>query len=133
MANKPVTPRLTAGEMEIMDMLWARGAVALSEAHQTLAAKRPIGYTTVQTRLNRLVDKGVVTRTSRRPAQYAAAVPPDAVGARHLDVLLEKIAGFRIVPLVAHLIRDRRLTGEEIAELKRLIAEVERSAGEKPR
>ncbi len=49
-------PRLSAGEMEIVQMLWRAGAVTLSEAHAAL--ERPIGYTTVQTRLNRLVEKG---------------------------------------------------------------------------
>ena len=42
------------------------------EAHQALG--RPIGYTTMQTRLNRLVVKGVVTRLEERPARYAAVL-----------------------------------------------------------
>jgi BlaI family penicillinase repressor len=128
MAKRRTIPQLSAGEMEIMDMLWEHGAVTLSEAHQALAARRPLGYTTVQTRLNRLVGKGVVSRTSLRPARYAAIVPPHAVGARHIDVLLEKIRGFRVVPLVAHLIRERKLSPEEVAELKRLINENEESS-----
>ncbi len=119
------TPRLSAGEMEIMAMLWEHGELTLSSAHQALG--RPIGYTTVQTRLNRLVEKRVVTRSTGRPAQYAAAVSALDVGTRHLDLLLERIRGFKIVPLVAHLVRDRRLTAEEIRELKRLIGQAEAS------
>ena len=42
---------------------------------------RPLGYTTVQTRLNRLVAKGVVARSNDRPARYRAAVRPDEVSA----------------------------------------------------
>jgi predicted transcriptional regulator len=114
--------------MEIMDVLWEHGAVTLAEAHQALAARRPLGYTTVQTRLNRLVGKGVVSRTRLRPARYEAIDPPNTVGARHIDVLLERIRGFRVVPLVAHLIRERQLSPEEVAELKRLITEVEESS-----
>ena len=41
-------------------MLWREGAVSLSQAHRALGL--PIGYTTVQTRLNRLVKKGIVVR-----------------------------------------------------------------------
>ncbi len=55
----------------------AHGGVTLSEAHGAL--DRPIGYTTMQTRLNRLVEKGVVSRTADRPARYAAAVAPEDV------------------------------------------------------
>ncbi len=128
MAKKKATPRLSAGEIEIMGMLWEGGTVSLAEAHQALAARRPIGYTTVQTRLNRLVTKGVVGRTGQRPARYEALVRPDTVGARHIDLLLEKIRGFQVVPLVAHLIRDRRLTPAEVATLKELIAEAEEAS-----
>jgi BlaI family transcriptional regulator, penicillinase repressor len=123
MAKRRPTPRLTAGEMEIMAMLWERGELTLSEAHRALG--RPIGYTTMQTRLNRLVAKRVATRSEGRPARYAAAVSAEAVGTRHLDLLVERIRGFKIVPLVAHLVRDRRLSGEEIRELKRLIDQAE--------
>ncbi len=125
MAKRPVTPRLSAGEMEIVAMLWERGELTLSEAHQALG--RPIGYTTIQTRLNRLVAKRVLTRSDGRPARYAAAVSAEAVGTRHVDLLVERIRGFKIVPLVAHLVRDRRLTAEEIRELKQLISQAEAS------
>lgn len=118
------TPRLSAGEMEILQMLWREGAVSLSAAQAALG--REIGYTTMQTRLNRLVEKGVVTRTAERPAQYAAAVKPADVSARHLDLLMERVSEGSVVPLVAHLVRDRALSASEIAELKLLIAEAER-------
>jgi BlaI family penicillinase repressor len=118
------TPRLSAGEMEIMQVLWREGDVTLSAAHA--AMDRPIGYTTVQTRLNRLVEKRIVRRSSERPARYAAAVSPNDVSARHLDLLLERVSDGNVVPLVAHLIRDRELSRAEIVELKELINDAER-------
>ncbi|HVU44291.1 MAG TPA: BlaI/MecI/CopY family transcriptional regulator [Xanthobacteraceae bacterium] len=129
MSKKRKLPRLSAGEMEIVQMLWRTGGVTLSEAHGAL--DRPIGYTTMQTRLNRLVEKGVVSRTTDRPARYAAVVAPEDVSARHLDLLLERVSDGSVVPLVAHLVRDRMLSAEEIAELKQLIAEAEQS-GQRP-
>jgi predicted transcriptional regulator len=122
--KKRTRPRLSAGEMEILQMLWRQGPVALSEAQAGLG--RAIGYTTVQTRLNRLVDKGVVTRTADRPARYAAALAPEEVSAGHLDLLMERVSGGSVVPLVAHLVRDRALSSADIAELKQLIAQAER-------
>ncbi|HEV3138623.1 MAG TPA: BlaI/MecI/CopY family transcriptional regulator [Pirellulales bacterium] len=124
MKKRGKAPRLSAGEMEILQMLWRQGPVALSEAQAGLG--RAIGYTTVQTRLNRLVEKGAVTRTAERPARYAAAIAPEEVSAGHLDLLLERVSDGSIVPLVAHLVRDRALSRADIAELKQLIAEAER-------
>jgi BlaI family transcriptional regulator, penicillinase repressor len=129
LTKKRKLPRLSAGEMEIVQMLWRVGPASLSAAHAALA--RPIGYTTVQTRLNRLVDKGVVSRTADRPALYAAVVAPEEVSARHIDLLLERVSDGSVVPLVAHLVRDRALSAEEIAELKELIAVAEQSGEQK--
>jgi predicted transcriptional regulator len=116
--------------LELLQMLWREGPVALSGARRALG--RSVGYTTVQTRLNRMVAKGVVARSKDRPAQYTAAVRPEEVSAGHLDLLLERVAGGSIVPLVAHLMSGRRLTPEEIAELKRLIAESEQRGHAEP-
>ena len=116
--------KLAAGEMELIGMLWEHGPLTLAEAHA--AVERPIGYTTVQTRLNRLVEKGLVARTDDRPAKYDAVVAPEDVSAGHLDDLVKRVTRGNVVPLVAHLVGDRRLSAEEIAELKRLIRDAER-------
>ena len=108
-------------------MLWRSGEVTLSEAQRALA--RPMGYTTVQTRLNRLVAKGAVARSKDRPARYRAIVGPEDVSARYFDLLLERVSDGSVVPLVAHLMRRGRLSPAEIAQLKRLIAESERLGG----
>ena len=68
-----------------------------------------IGYTTVQTRLNRMVKKGIVRRSRTTPAKYSAGLTPDEVSGRDLDLLLEKVSGGRVVPLVAHLGTAARL------------------------
>ena len=128
MGKKRKTPRLSAGELEIMSMVWARGPLTLAEAHQSFGEfGRPVGYTTIQTRLNRLVQKGALRRSRQRPARYEAAVNPNEVGARLIDVLVDKVSPDSVVPLVAHLISGRSLSPEEIDQLKRLIAEAEAS------
>ena len=129
MAQRPNPPRLGAGELEIVEMLWRTGEATLSEAQRALA--RPVGYTTVQTRLNRLVAKGVVARSKGRPARYRAVVRPEQVSARYMDLLLERVSGGSVVPLVAHLMTRKQLSPEEIAQLKRLIAESEQASGVK--
>lgn len=128
MPQRRTAPRLSAGEMEIMHLLWRLGSATLAEAQAGF--DRAIAYTTMQTRLNRLVEKGAVARSSERPARYSPAVAQADVSARHLDLLLERVSDGSVVPLVAHLVRDRSLTADEIAELKLLIAEAE--SGSKP-
>lgn len=116
--------KLTSGEVDLMDLLWRGEAMTLSAAHEAFGKER-IGYTTIQTRLNRLVEKGLATRSSERPAVYSAAVAREAVQAGHLDDVLERLSDGSVVPLVAHLVRDQKIDREELAELKRLVRQAE--------
>lgn len=126
MPPKKTTARLAAGELEMLQMLWREGPVTILMAQKALGL--PIGYTTVQTRLNRLVAKGAAAKTADRPAKYSAAISPDSVGQGDLDLLVERVSAGRIAPLVAHLLDRHAVSPEEIAELKRLVAEAERRA-----
>ena len=125
MAKKKRNERFTAAEMELLKLLWDYQSLTLAEAHQAmLDAGATLGYTTVQTRLERLVEKGVVGKSSTRPASYKALVDPSDVSGPMLDLLRERVSG--IVPMVAHLLQDSSLTSEELKEMKRLIVEAEK-------
>src|SRR5690349_8899237 len=108
MSAVPNPPRLTTGELEIVSALWRAGPATISETHVALG--RPVGYTTVQTRLNRLVEKGVVSKSDERPARYRAMFSPEEVSRRDLDVLVRRVNDGQVVPLVACLVRERSLT-----------------------
>ena len=123
--------RLATGELEIMEMLWREGPVSLSKAHESLG--QPVGYTTVQTRLNRLVAKGVVQKSNTRPAEYEAACSRQQVFQNDLDVLLKRVSAGKVVPLVAHLVQDRELSAEEIHAIRELIDKAEQSIGKRSR
>ena len=105
--------------MEIMNLLWQNGPLSISEAHA--AFDRPIGYTTIQPRLNRLAEKGTVKKSAERPTRYEAAISQDSVSAGHLEQLIENVAQGSVVPPVAQLLSDRKFSEAEIAELKRFI------------
>lgn len=117
---------LTVGEIELLSFLWKHGELSLSEAHQRFAKR--IGYTTMQTRLNRLVDKKLVAKSKTRPTRYSALVDPEAVSANHMDTLLKRVTDFNVVPLVAQLVGERSLTTDEIDEIKEIIEQAEKRA-----
>jgi len=119
--------RLAPGDLEILALLWEHGPLTIAEAHERI--ERPLGYTTVQTRLNRLVDKGCVRRLKRRPARYEAVVSREAVSRHALRALREQVAGGSVVPLVANLLDDARLSAEELSELQALLREAESRLG----
>ncbi|MEM9588139.1 MAG: BlaI/MecI/CopY family transcriptional regulator [Planctomycetota bacterium] len=115
--------RLSNGELELMNLLWEHGAMTLAAAHQAFGPEK-LGYTTMQTRLNRLVEKGLATK-SGRPALYSAAIGQEEIRAGHLDSILTQLSGGSVVPLVAQLVHDRKISSDELDALKELVSEAE--------
>jgi len=124
MPKKKTVPKrsrvsLSEGEIELLNLLWKLGPSTLSAVHQNYS--RPIGYTTIQTRLNRMVNKGVLSRSNGFPARYKAAIKTEVA----ISTFFEKIAkmcGGSIAPLIVHLAKKSKLKPDEVAALKELIA-----------
>ena len=72
-----------------------------------------------------MVKKGLVRKSRHKPARYSAAVTQDDVASGDLDLLMEKVSQGRVLPLVAHLMKDRSLSRQEVDELKQLIEDAE--------
>ncbi len=117
----PLVP-LSEGEMELLDLLWKLGPSSLTVVHKNYS--RPVGYTTIQTRLNRMVDKGVLSRSTDYPALYEAVVETEVASGSFFEKVA-KICGGSLAPLIAHLTEKRKLQPDEIALLKELIAQHE--------
>lgn len=120
---------LSAGEMEILQILWKNGGATISQAQNAIG--RPIGYTTIQTRLNRLVEKGLAVKSPERPTRYLAEIKPAEVSAGHLDLLLERVSNGHVVPLIAQLMKGHLFSHAEIEALKNLVDELELHETEK--
>jgi len=97
--------------------------MSLSKVHDRLG--RDLGYTTVRSRLNRLVEKGWAekAKTGKQPTHYSAIVQPDTVRERQLDHFVERVAQGAVVPLVAHPVQGNSLTPAELTELKKYMRE----------
>ncbi len=114
---------LSEGEMELLDLLWKLGPSSLAVVHKNFCQHygRKLGYTTIQTRLNRMVDKAVLTRSNDYPALYRAVVEIE-VASNPFFEKVAKICGGSLAPLIAHLSERQKLKPDEIEMLKELIA-----------
>ena len=118
--------RLLASELEILDVLWKHGPLSIIEVQRHLP--EGVSYTTVQTRLNRMVGKELLDRTPERPSKYSAGISRQSASATDLKLLVKRVGQGHIVPLVAQLIQSRPLKPEEYTELRELIDEAQRKA-----
>ena len=110
-------PKLTPLELQIMEALWKAGHCSVREIQETFPeAERP-AYTTVQTMVYRLERKKAVRRVKRisNAHIFEAAITRDAAQGRFVDELL-RVFGFRMQPLMAHLIESGKLTMKDVKE-----------------
>ena len=121
------TQKPTASELEILQVLWTRGPSTVREVHEVLSEKRDIGYTSVLKLMQIMTEKGSVRRNETQRAHVYEVCQPAEKTKRGLaaDVLQRVFAG-SASDLMTHALAGHRATKEEIAELRRLLAEYER-------
>ncbi len=109
---------ITRFELEIMDVLWRLGEASVREVCDALAEKKRPAYTTVQTIVQRLEQKGAVRRTRKigNALMFEPAVTRKSAYRRVLDDLLDLFGG-SAQPVVAQLLESGKLT---LADLKAL-------------
>ena len=118
---------LSKSEMEVARVLWELGEATVREVHEALPDARTAEFATVQTYLRRLEAKGyVVGRLEGRTRVYTPKVKPRTVIRETLDDLVDRLFGGETLPLMRHLIEERGITSEELAELRKLIDRMER-------
>lgn len=123
-------PSLSKGEMEVARVLWELGRATVRQVHDAFPADRTIDFATVQTYLRRLEAKGYVKgQLEGRLRVYAPRVRPNTVIRETVDELVDRLFGGETLPLVRHLIEDRGLQNQDLAELRRLIDRLEEESG----
>ncbi len=109
-----------------MDALWAEAPLSADEIVRRVGPAQGWGDATVKTLINRLLKKKALAsfrdqgRTVYRPLlSQADFITGESQG------FLDRLFGGKLSPLVAHLAKSKSLTPDEIAQLKRLIAELD--------
>lgn len=116
---------LTRLELQIMQVIWRRGASNVGEVQEGL--EQQLAYTTVQTMLNILHRKGKLRRKLRgRAYEYSAAVSEDRALSHALRDMVDRMFGGSSEELVMSLIKSRQLDAKKIAELSRRLAAEEK-------
>jgi predicted transcriptional regulator len=124
--NEQKLPDPTDAELEILQVLWSRGASTVRDAYEVLIQKRSVGYTTVLKLLQIMNQKGLVQRDStERSHVYSATLSEDETQKRLVGDLLQRAFGGSAVRLVMQALSARKATQEELADVRHLLDQVE--------
>lgn len=120
--------RLSDFELEVMAEFWEHGRLSAPELFQDLGESRGVTYSTIKTIVDRLEQKGAIRRvdTQGKTILYSPAIKRERVRKPLVKAFLKRVFGDDLKPLFAQLVRDEKLTGEDIEYLKQLVAEAEK-------
>jgi predicted transcriptional regulator len=115
-------PKLSKLEHQIMEALWSRGASSVREVLEAFPEKGRPAYTTVQTMVYRLEEKGAIRRTKKigNAHIFEAVISRASAQRRLVDELLAFFGGSS-QPVVAHLIESGNLTLDDVKEAEQLL------------
>ncbi len=123
---KPL-PRPTDAELEILTVLWSRGATTVREVLETISARKPTQYTTVLKTLQIMAEKGLVSRDETQRAHiYEAAKPREWTQQQLAGDLLQRAFNGSARSLMVGVLSARKASKAELAELRRLLDEYEK-------
>jgi BlaI family penicillinase repressor len=117
---------ISDAEAIVMQVIWHRGPLATEDIIAALGRRAKWSDSTVKTLLNRLLNKGALSaQKDNRRFVYSAVLSREEWLATESDGFLDRVFGGRIAPLVSYFSQHKKLAKDDIAELKRLIRELD--------
>jgi predicted transcriptional regulator len=120
------SPRITRFEFQLLEKLWDLGQASVREIQENLSVRDRPAYTTVQTMIYRLEEKGAVRRVKKigNAHIFQATLTRKAVHRRLIGDLLNVFGG-SAEPVVSHLVETGKLTLADVKELEKRLAAME--------
>jgi BlaI family transcriptional regulator, penicillinase repressor len=121
------SPAPTDAELDILRILWDRGASTVREVHERISAQRPVGYTTVLKQMQVMHAKGLLTRSDRfrshvyEPAQSRTHTQRQLAGS-----MLKQVFDGSARQLLQSALAGRKVDRGELEGIRQLLDEYER-------
>ncbi|WP_308660050.1 BlaI/MecI/CopY family transcriptional regulator [uncultured Alistipes sp.] len=117
--NRP--QELTRAELEIMQVLWARGAVVIHDILDEMEEPKP-AYNTVSTIVRILEKKGFVSHKAYgKTHEYFPLVAKEDYARRYMDGVLKNFFGGSLSRLVSFFSEQRAISLEETDAILRML------------
>lgn len=116
-------PKISETEWELMKVIWADAPIAAEQIIQALNKSGESWHPkTVKTLLNRLVKKQALAFEKKgRAYLYRPLVEEQECVTEVSQSFLEKVFGGSLKPMLAHFVEQKKLSDQEIQELKQIL------------
>jgi predicted transcriptional regulator len=121
----PLKP--TDAELAVLRVLWRSGPSTVRQVWEQLSRTRQTGYTTVLKIMQIMFDKGLVARDeAERSHVYQPRLSETQTQRQAVGHLLDNVFSGSAPKLVMQALATKKATPEELAEIRRLLDELER-------
>ena len=118
--SKQIKP--TAGELEILQVLWEKGKATVREVHETILKTKEAGYTTTLKLMQIMFEKGLVTRNdSAKTHIYEANVSKEKTQSQFVGKMIAGLFGGSSTQLVMQALGSKLPSKEELDEIQQLL------------
>ena len=118
---------ISAAEWEVMTLAWDKAPVTASEVVEQLERKRGWRSRTIRTLLDRLIKKGALRfEVEGKRYLYWPRITMDECLRKESQSFLKRVFGGEPASMLMHLVKNTKLSPEEIRELKRILTEKEK-------
>jgi BlaI family penicillinase repressor len=119
--------RISDAEWQIMAVVWEHPPVAVAEVVEKLSRQRGWHSRTIRTLLDRLTRKGAlkITREGKRYL-YDPLISLEECVRSESRSFVDRVFGGEPASLLLHLVKETKLSRQDIRELKKLLSEKEK-------
>lgn len=130
--TRPRTEHPTPGELDVLNILWDRGPCTAREVWNVLNEKRKRHYTSVNSLLNTMADKGLLTRHSEQRAfLYEANIAREKTQGQLVQDLVGRAFEGSPSGLVLQVLDQCDPSPEEMDQIAKMIRQYRKQQGKK--
>ncbi len=110
-------------ELSVLEALRSLGEATTGDIHKTVHAKRDVAYTSVTTTLYRLVDKDLVAMRRESEKKVFYSIKDGKAYERVMSTMMRRMVDTFGAAAISYVLENPgTLAGDEVAELKRMLA-----------
>jgi len=124
--SKQIKP--TDSELEILNILWAKGPCTVREIHEVLEQNKEAGYTTSLKLLQIMHEKGLVSRdTSSKTHIYTAAIAQEKIQGQLVQRFIDNVFNGSATQLVMQALGNHKADAAELEMIREYLKKMEQS------
>ncbi len=125
--SKKIKP--TESELDILSIIWDKGASTVREVHTELEKTKETKYTTTLKLMQIMHEKGLLTRdNSSKVHIFDAAIPKEETQGMLLKKMIDTVFSGSASKMVMQALGSHKTSDEELDAIKRYLFEIEKKS-----